>query len=199
MIALYVLAGLVLLLLLPLDGIISYDHRGFLVRFALLGLPIGFSKEKPSKKKSRKKPAKEKPKEAKPRMPRGGSLSEFLPYLRKGGTLTREFLFKLRVPELTLHVCFGGKDDPAEAAIAYGGAWAFIGTVLTPLRQSFRIGKARVDAACDFTAEEMTVVFFMRLRTNPAQLLLLLFRYAAAAIKIKVQRKAVSNHESSSA
>ena len=52
---------------------------------------------------------------------------------------------KLRVEVLTLFVYFGGGDDPAKNAIAYGRAWAVIGSITPLLDQLFVIQKRRIE------------------------------------------------------
>lgn len=65
---------------------------------------------------------------------------------------------RLRIRELTLHLTVGGKgDDPAQAAVRYGSAWAAIGNLLPLLERAFRIEKRDIDAQVDFTQEETTV------------------------------------------
>ena len=64
---------------------------------------------------------------------------------------------KLRVNELTLHVRFGGSDDPAKAAMNYGRAWAVIGMITPALERLFVIKKRDIQPALDYTISSMQV------------------------------------------
>ena len=63
---------------------------------------------------------------------------------------------KLRVEELTLHVTFAG-DDPADAALHYGQAWAAVGALMPALDRLFVIKKRDICPILDYNREQMSV------------------------------------------
>lgn len=63
---------------------------------------------------------------------------------------------KLRVEELRLHVTFAG-DDPADAALHYGQAWAAIGALMPALDRLFVIKKRDICPILDYNREQMSV------------------------------------------
>lgn len=159
---LIVVGVLALLALLPLGAYARYDSAG--AQFGLIlgpvRLPLVPKKKKRAKKKNaaQKQPqAKPAPKEPKQKRPLGGLLRDFYPFVKLGLELFGHACRKLRVNDLTLHISFGGADDPARAALNYGRAWAIIGAVMPQLRSRFRIKRENVSASCDFTADEMRV------------------------------------------
>ena len=58
----------------------------------------------------------------------------------------------LRVPELRLHVVFGG-EDPADTALLYGKAQAAAGVALPALERLVAVGETDVALAADYQAE----------------------------------------------
>ena len=58
--------------------------------------------------------------------------------------------------ELTLHVTFAG-DDPADAALHYGQAWAAAGALMPALDRLFVIKKRDICPILDYNREQMSV------------------------------------------
>lgn len=121
-----------------------------------LAIKIGFirvrilpSKPKKPKKQKKKQPAAKKPAQkpaAAPKKPLfSGDPKELRALLQLGVQTLGDLRRKLRVEVLTLFVYFGGGDDPAKNAIAYGRAWAVIGSVTPLLDQLFVIQKRRIE------------------------------------------------------
>ena len=121
-----------------------------------LSLKIGFirvrilpSKPKKPKKQKKKQPAAKKPAQkpaAAPKKPLfSGDPKELRALLQLGVQTLGDLRRKLRVELLTLFVYFGGGDDPAKNAIAYGRAWAVIGSITPLLDQLFVIQKRRIE------------------------------------------------------
>lgn len=121
-----------------------------------LAIKIGFirvrilpSKLKKPKKQKKKQPAAKKPAQkpaAAPKKPLfSGDLQELRALLQLGVQTLGDLRRKLRVEVLTLFVYFGGGDDPAKNAIAYGRAWAVIGSITPLLDQLFVIQKRRIE------------------------------------------------------
>ena len=121
-----------------------------------LAIKIGFirvrilpPKPKKPKKQRKKKPAAKKPAQkpaAAPKKPLfSGDPKELRALLQLGVQTLGDLRRKLRVEVLTLFVYFGGGDDPAKNAIAYGRAWAVIGSITPLLDQLFVIQKRRIE------------------------------------------------------
>lgn len=159
-----ILGILVLLYLLPLGFRFVYSSEGCRI-WLLVGLiPIKVyprnkrekkpKKEakntgKPQKKTAPKKPAKEEKK--------GGSLSDFLPFVDIAKKLLQGIFRKHRIRRLEIKLLLAG-DDPCDLAVNYGKAWAATGNLIPLLEEHFIIKKRDVQIACDFTAEE-TVIY----------------------------------------
>ena len=159
-----ILGILVLLYLLPLGVRFVYSSEGCRI-WLLVGLiPIKVyprnkrekkpKKEakntgKPQKKTAPKKPAKEEKK--------GGSLSDFLPFVDIAKKLLQGIFRKHRIRRLEIKLLLAG-DDPCDLAVNYGKAWAATGNLIPLLEEHFIIKKRDVQIACDFTAEE-TVIY----------------------------------------
>lgn len=121
-----------------------------------LAIKIGFirvrilpSKPKKPKKQKKKQPAAKKPAQkpaAAPKKPLfSGDPKELRALLQLGVQTLGDLRRKLRVEVLTLFVYFGGGDDPAKNAIAYGRAWAVIGSITPLLDQLFVIQKRQIE------------------------------------------------------
>lgn len=121
-----------------------------------VSLKIGFirvrilpPKPKKPKKQKMKQPAAKKPAQkpaAAPKKPLfSGDPKELRALLQLGVQTLGDLRRKLRVEVLTLFVYFGGGDDPAKNAIAYGRAWAVIGSITPLLDQLFVIQKRRIE------------------------------------------------------
>lgn len=121
-----------------------------------LAIKIGFirvrilpSKPKKPKKQKKKQPAAKKPAQkpaAAPKKPLfSGDPKELRALLQLCVQTLGDLRRKLRVEVLTLFVYFGGGDDPAKNAIAYGRAWAVIGSITPLLDQLFVIQKRRIE------------------------------------------------------
>ncbi len=121
-----------------------------------LAIKIGFirvhilpSKPKKPKKQKKKQPAAKKPAQkpaAAPKKPLfSGDPKDLRALLQLGVQTLGDLRRKLRVEVLTLFVYFGGGDDPAKNAIAYGRAWAVIGSITPLLDQLFVIQKRRIE------------------------------------------------------
>ena len=77
-------------------------------------------------------------------------------------TLLGKLRRRLCVDELTLWY-LSAADDPAKAAMAFGGANAAAGLLLKPLEQVFRIRKRDVRTAVSFTERKPAVTAGLRL------------------------------------
>ena len=199
---LIVLAVLVLLALIPLGAHVRYDSEGAFVwlvagpiRIRLLPKkprkPKKDKKEKKEKKSGKKKKPKELPEseETKEKQPLGGLIRDFMPFVRLGLDLLGCFFRKLRVPILTLHLGFGGANDPASAAINYGRAWSAIGAIMQPIRTKTRIKKENVSCSCDFTQGDMRVFAELKAVFLLGDLVVMAVRYGLRALRLYLRMK----------
>ena len=199
---LIVLAVLVLLALIPLGAHVRYDSEGAFVwlvagpiRIRLLPKkprkPKKDKKEKKEKKSGKKKKPKELPEseETKEKQPLGGLIRDFMPFVRLGLDLLGCFFRKLRVPILTLHLGFGGANDPASAAINYGRAWSAIGAIMQPIRTKTRIKKENVSCSCDFTQGDMRVFAELKAVFLLGDLVVMAVRYGMRALRLYLRMK----------
>ena len=96
---------------------------------------------------------------------------------------------KLRVEELTLHVCIGGSDDPAAAAMRYGRAWAAIGAITPALDRLFVIKKRDIQPALDYNETSMKVDARLITTITIGRSLALALHAGVRFLKILNQRK----------
>ena len=191
---------LALLAILPLGIRVSYDGDGPLVK-VVIG-PVRFTvyprpkKEKKTQKKAEKKPeAKQKqepenlpeppqpPKAEKAaKKEKGGSLKDFLPFVKLGLDFLGDLRRKLRVRQLYLRLVLAG-DDPCDLAVNYGKTWTAVGNLLPALERWFVIKKRDVEVECDFTASETIVLARLEITMTLGRLLSLAAVYAFRGIK----------------
>ena len=206
---LIVLAVLVLLALIPLGAHVRYDSEGAFVWLVAGPVRIRILPKKPKKPKKNKKEKKEKkdkkdkqkrgkekkpkqpaePAEKKEKQPIGGLIRDFMPFVRLGFDLLGCFFRKLRIPILTLHVGFGGADDPAGAAVNYGRAWSAIGAIMQPIRAKTRIRKENVSCSCDFTQGEMRIFAELKAVFLLGDLVVMAVRYGLRALRLYLRMK----------
>ena len=193
---LIILGVLVLLALIPLGAHVRYDSDGPWVALVVGPIKIRLipkkpkkpkkqkeSKKKKEKKQDKKKEKKKEPEKPKEKQPLGGMIRDFYPFVKIGLDLLGCFFRKLRIPILTLHVGFGGQNDPAGAAINYGRAWSAIGAVMQPVRSLTRIKKENVSCSCDFTTGDMRVFAELKAVFLLGDLVAMVVRYGFRALK----------------
>ncbi len=215
--ALLIVFGIfVLLALMPMGAYVRYDLTGSWAWLVLGAVKIQVfphkekKQHKPKKAKSqRPKQKKEKISQKKEKQPIGGLIRDFYPFFQLGSDFLNYFFRKLRARCLTLHISFGGLDNPAAAAINYGRAWAIIGNIMPRLRRKLRIKKENISASCDFTRGDMRIYAELRAVFLFGDLVIMVIRYGFRSLKLylpmKKQKKeqnlsdkAVQKHESSS-
>ena len=201
---LIILGVLVLLALIPLGAHVRYDSDGPWVALVIGPIKIRLIPKKPKKpkkpkaekkKKEKKKKEPEKPKKEKEKQPLGGLIRDFYPFVKLGLDLLGCFFRKLRIPILTLHVGFGGQNDPAGAAINYGRAWSAIGAVMQPVRSLTRIKKENVSCSCDFTSGDMRVFAELKAVFLLGDLVAMAVRYGFRALRqyLKLKKSKKNN------
>ena len=197
---------LTLLAVLPLGVRVQYDAEGPLVKIVLgpVKLTVFPSPQKEAKpKKEPKKAADQKadqqektaaeeeklpkppqaPPEPKPaKGNKGGSLTDFLPFVRLGLDFLGDFRRKLRMKELYLRLILAS-EDPCDLAVNYGKTWTAVGNFLPALERWFVIKKRDVEVECNFTASETKVIARLEITITLGRLLALVAVYAVRGIK----------------
>ena len=193
---------LTLLALVPVGVRVCYDAEGPLVKLVLgpvkLTLFPGPKKDqKPEKEKKEqlskrkaKKTAEEAnlpkppqpPAEKKPKGKKGGSLKDFLPFVKLAFDFLGDFRRKLRMNELYLRLILASS-DPCDLAVNYGKTWTAVGNFLPALERWFVIQKRDVEVECDFTASETKVIARLEITITLGRLLSLAAVYAVRGLK----------------
>lgn len=196
---------LVLLAVLPLGVSVNYDSDGPLVK--IIAGPIRLtvfprrSKQKKETKKEEKKPDPEQAKKAaeeaalpkppqppkpvkekKPKEKKGGSLTDFIPFVRLGLNFLGDFRRKLRLNNLELKLVLAST-DPCDLAVNYGKTWAAVGNLMTALERWFVIKKRNVEVECDFTASQTLVTARLDISITLGRLISLIAVYGVRALK----------------
>ena len=171
MTVLVILAVLVLIGCIPVGVDAAYGEGGVLLSakigfFRLQILPAKPQKPKKPKKSKQQKPAASPAPSAAPDAPTEptakkklalpGGLNGILRLVNLALSTLGDLRRKLRVEELTLHVTFAG-DDPADAALHYGQAWAAVGALMPALDRLFVIKKRDICPILDYNREQMSV------------------------------------------
>ncbi len=188
LIALGVLLGLSLI---PLGVSLRYDEAGFRL-YALAGLisfPISGKSEqkkektKGNKSKSRKKTNNKKKSSSQPKEKKnGGSLADFLPFVRIALDFLDAFRRKLRIRRLEMKLIMAA-DDPCDLAVNYGRAWAALGNLIPQLERCFVIKKRDLEVECDFEATQTLITARLDLTITLGRVLHILLRHGLRAIK----------------
>lgn len=163
---------------------LEYGDGGFFLWLKLGAMHIQLVPQKKSRAKKEKKPkrAKESKKTEEPQpQKRGGSLAamqQLLPVaLDALGYLRR----KLRADVLRMRLTVAA-DDPADAAVRYGGASALLGALWRPLTEALHVvdGQAQIDV--DFQAVEPVIYLLAQLTLTVGQALTLAVVYGLKAL-----------------
>ena len=189
-----------LLAILPLGVRVCYDSAGPLVKVVLGPVKIKVyprpkKTEKPKKETKKQPEAAPAPEEAhlpKPPQPpasktppkkeKGGSLKDFLPFVKLGLDFLGDFRRKLRVKQLYLRLILAG-EDPCDLAVNYGKTWTAVGSLIPALERWFVIKNRDVEVECDFAASETLVVARLEITITLGRLLSLAAVYAVRGIR----------------
>ncbi len=154
---------LLVLLRLRLTGV--YEEKGASLTVSLGAVPV-FRLPRPKgekQEKTGKKPKPKKKKEEQKEKTKGGSIPGFrqlMPIISDAlGRLKR----RLSIDEMSLWYQ-SAAEDPASAALAFGGASAAAGALAQPLQDMFRIKSLDIRTAVSFTETKPTV--FARIRMS---------------------------------
>ena len=193
---------LTLLALVPVGVRVCYDAEGPLVKLVLGPVKLTLfprpkkdqkpekeKKEQLSKRKAKKtaeeanlpKPP-QPPAEKKPKGKKGGSLKDFLPFVKLAFDFLGDFRRKLRMNELYLRLILASS-DPCDLAVNYGKTWTAVGNFLPALERWFVIQKRDVEVECDFTASETKVIARLEITMTLGRLLSLAAVYAVRGLK----------------
>ena len=182
------LIAFLILLRLRLTG--EYGEAGASLTVALGAVPI-FRLPQPKgaqRDKKEKKPKPKKKKEEDKEKPKGGSIPGFrqlMPIISDAlGKLKR----RLSIDEMTLWYQSAG-EDPAAAALAFGGASAAAGALARPMQDMFRIKDLDIRTAVSFTETKPTVLARIRMSISVGALLWIGLR---AFVKLRRAGKARS-------
>ena len=214
MTVLVILAVLVLIGCIPVGVDAAYGEGGVLLSakisfFRLQILPAKPKKPKKAKKSKQQKPAASPAPSAAPDTPAAeaapqkklalpGGLNGILRLVNLALSTLGDLRRKLRVEELTLHVTFAG-DDPADAALHYGQAWAAVGALMPALDRLFVIKKRDIFPILDYNREQMSVDAHLILTITIGRALALGLKAGLGFLKLlNDSKKAVRTHESSS-
>ena len=193
---------LTLLAIVPVGVRVCYDAEGPLVKLVLGPVKLTLfprpkkdqkpekeKKEKQSKQKAKKtaeeanlpKPP-QPPADKKPKGKKGGSLKDFLPFVKLAFDFLGDFRRKLRMKELYLRLILASS-DPCDLAVNYGKTWIAVGNFLPALERWFVIQKRDVEVECDFTASETKVIARLEITMTLGRLLSLAAVYAVRGLK----------------
>ena len=193
---------LTLLAFVPVGVRVCYDAEGPLVKLVLGPVKLTLfprpkkdqKPEKEKKEKQSKRKAKKTAEEAnlpKPPQPpadkkqkgkKGGSLKDFLPFVKLAFDFLGDFRRKLRMKELYLRLILASS-DPCDLAVNYGKTWTAVGNFLPALERWFVIQKRDVEVECDFTASEAKVIARLEITMTLGRLLSLAAVYAVRGLK----------------
>ena len=211
MTVLVILAVLVLIGCIPVGVDAAYNEGGVLLsaKIGFFRLQILPAKPKKPKKTKQEKPAVSPAPSAAPDAPTAetapkkklalpGGLNGILRLVNLALSTLGDLRRKLRVEELTLHVTFAG-DDPADAALHYGQAWAAVGALMPALDRLFVIKKRDICPILDYNREQMSVDAHLILTITIGRALALGLKAGLGFLKLlNDSKKAVRTHEPSS-
>lgn len=188
------------LAVLPLGIRLKYDSEGVLARLILgpvkltvYPMPKKQRKERKPESNPEGNPAAEPelpqpPQPPKPEKPKGkpkekgGSLTDFLPFVKLALAFLGDFRRKLRLDNLELKLILASS-DPCDLAVNYGRTWAAVGNLIPVLEKLFVIKKRNIEAECDFTVSETTVIARADVTITLGRLLALAVNYGIRAVK----------------
>ena len=202
----WITLGIVTLLaILPVGIRIHYDADGPLAKLVLgpVKLTVFLRPKKESKNTKQKEAEKQEPPETKhqpeeaalPKPPRppqesgkpdkekkGGSLRDFIPFVKLAFEFLGDFRRKLRLKDLYLRLILASS-DPCDLAVNYGKTWTAVGNLLPALERWFVIKNKDVEVECDFTASETKVIARVEITITLGRLLSLAAVYGYRGLR----------------
>lgn len=189
---LWVLAALALLLLLLWTRVgvrVRWDAGGLMVHARIGPVLVRVYPAVVRPERNKKEPKKDKKKEAAAER-KSPTAEQLLRYLALAAEAAGGLKERVRVDDLTIGLVLAGKDDPAAAAIAYGGVNSALGMILPLLEQNFQVKERRVSTAVDFQRGETAAALEAALSLRVLQLLTLGVRLL---VKLSQQDKTAKN------
>ena len=187
-VALLVLAALVLLSLLRLGGQARYSAKGMEIK--LLVGPFRFLLY-PRKKREKKKKQGKHPDDGK-KVQLGGSVElfqELLPLLLEAAGYVKQ---KIRIDHIFLDLIIAA-EDPAKAAVAFGGTNALLGMILPPIENNFNVKERNIRTQVDFQRRKPELSINAAFTMTMGQLMVLAVRYGLKAFnRYRAYKKAHS-------
>ena len=113
---------------------------------------------------------------------KGGSLRDFIPFVKLAFEFLGDFRRKLRMQELYLRLILASS-DPCDLAVNYGKTWAAVGNLLPALERWFVIKNKDVEVECDFTASETKVIARVEITITLGRLLTLAAVYGYRGLR----------------
>ena len=178
------LAVLLILLLLPIRILLSYDYEGAHVLLGIGPAKLAiFPRTKSPGKKDKAEASNSTKKQNTSGGNKGGKLADFLPLLE----VVLEFISELRkrivVTDLEFKLILTNS-DPCDLSINYGRAWAIVGNVLPFLERFFNLKKRDINISCDYLSNESVVYVRMVLSITFGRLLLITLLHGGRALKL---------------
>lgn len=184
--ALIVLVAVIVVLWLlsriRLGGAAAYGPQGFTLKIIAGPLRIQVIPGKNPEGKARKKRSKEKTKQ--PESPRGaGALSRFRELLPVICQAAGELRRKIRIDQLDLDLVWAG-ENPASAALGFGGAHAVIGMIWPLIDHNFHVKQHCFQVGVDYQQRHPAIAVEAALTMTVGQLLAFFLRYGVKMLKI---------------
>lgn len=128
-----------------------------------------------------------------PKSRKGGSVLDFLPFVKLVLELGGDFLFRLLTFDRVYVRMVMASGDKGALAVNYGKTWAALGNLLPLLDRRFRIKKRDIQVGCDFEASQSRILARADIRVALGGLLALAVHYGVRGliefIKFKRKRK----------
>lgn len=172
-------AIIILVLLLPVGVCVIYRNQILKIWLAFGPVKVAFKTNNAQANKSKKQQANGRTLFKKPAKANGeyhNLLGEFLSEIKAVMELFGYLRPRLRIRRMMMELRLAG-ENPAAAAMQYGGAWAAIGVVVPILEEAFVIKKRKIDIDCEFTAEKTTLNAKLDIRIGLGRLLWCLLWY----------------------
>lgn len=128
-----------------------------------------------------------------PKSRKGGSVLDFLPFVKLVLELGGDVLFRLLTFDRVYVRMVMASGDKGALAVNYGKTWAALGNLLPLLDRRFRIKKRDIQVGCDFEASQSRILARADIRVALGGLLALAVHYGVRGliefIKFKRKRK----------
>lgn len=162
----------------------EYGGEGFFLWLKLGAARIQLAPKKKGRAKREKRPKKAEDKQAlKSERPRGGSLAAAQQLLPVALDALKYLRRKIRADVLRAELTVAA-DDPADAALRYGGASALLGALWQPLTEALRVVDGRAHIDVDFQADEPVIYLLAQLSMTVGQALALAAVYGLRALAV---------------